>query len=141
MKNKLTILLLLTMLGSAYAQKKKDENNPIIGSWKFSNQSAKNDFQKVFENGQNKDLKSEFFTFDPNHTFKHDFISKSGILLKSLKGKWKSIGDKIRIEYSDIDFSLSFSYFFLDKDLVLGQNFSHVIFTKDNIDFQNVAIK
>lgn len=140
MKNLLLILLLLTTAGSAIAKKNKEYRNPFIGSWKFTNQSIKNDFQQVLNNKQVL-YTNEYFTFESNSSFKHEFVDKEGNLVKTLKGKWKSAGDKIKIEYSDIDFNLTISYFFLDKDLVLGQNFNHVIFTKNNIDFQNVAAK
>ncbi|MFN8295069.1 MAG: lipocalin family protein [Chitinophagales bacterium] len=140
MKNLLFILLLLSTIGSAMAKKDKKIKEPFVGSWKFTNQSIKNDFQEVFENKQ-LNCTDEYFTFEPNTTFTHQFFDKSGNLLKSLKGKWKSLGDKIKIEYSDINFSLVISYFFLDNDLVLGQNFNHIIFTRNNVDFQNLALK
>lgn len=38
--------------------------------------------------------------------------------------------NKIKINYSKIDFDLSLTYFFIDNDLILGENFNHVIFTK-----------
>ena len=128
------------MVGSAIAQKNKDTKSPIIGSWKFSNQSKLNDFQKVFENKKQNDFKSEYFTFEANHSFKHEFIDKDDNLVKTLKGKWKAVGNKIKIEYSDIDYTLTVDYFFIDKDLVLGQNFNHVIFTQDNFFNNNVAL-
>ncbi len=123
---------------TALAQRKDETKNPFIGSWKFSKQSVVNDFQKVFNS---LDYQTEYFTFAQDHTFSHQFIDKEGNLVKSMQGKWKSNGDKINIHYSGIDFTLTISYFFLDNDLVLGQNFSHVIFTKDNVDFVNTAMK
>lgn len=121
------------------AQTKNETSNPIIGTWKFSNQSAINDFQKVFVNKGN--YQTEHFIFEPNHTFRHEFIDKEGNLVKMLKGKWKFIGSQIKIEYTDIDFTLTINYFYIDKDLVLGQNFNHVIFTREDIDFQAVSSK
>lgn len=140
MKNLLLILLLLSTIGSAIAKKDKRNKEPFVGSWKFTNQSIKNDFQEVFANKQ-LNCTDEYFTFKPDATFKHEFFDKKGNLLKSLKGKWKSLGDKIKIEYSDINFGLIISYFFLDNDLVLGQNFNHIIFTRNKADFQNLALK
>lgn len=141
MKNLLLILMFLTISGSSIA-KDKTAKDPFIGTWKFSNHSAVNDFQKAFAGAKQKNYQSEYFTFEANHSFIHNFIDKDGNLVKTLSGKWKSAGDKINIKYSDVDFNLTISYFFLDKDLVLGQNFSHVIFTKDdNIDLQNLAMK
>jgi hypothetical protein len=61
-------------------------------------------------------------------------------LIRTLKGKWKASGDKIKIVYSDVDYALSLDFFFIDKDLVLGQNFNHVIFTRGDTDY-NMAMK
>jgi hypothetical protein len=132
--------MFLTITGNAIAQKNKETNSPLIGSWKFSNQSKLNDFQKIFENEQQRSFKTEYFTFDSNHKFKHEFISKDDKVVKTLYGKWKSTGNKIKIDYSSIDYSLLLDYFFIDKDLVLGQNFNHIIFTQDNLE-RNVALK
>lgn len=140
MKKLLILLLFLTMAGSAIA-KHKATKDPFIGTWKFTNQTAVNDFQKAFAYNKQSEIKSEYFTFESNHTFKHDFLDKNGNLLKSLSGKWKSSGEKINIKYADIYFNLSIKYFFIDNDLVLGQNFSHVIFTKDIVGSQNFASK
>lgn len=140
MKNTLTLLLFLMIFGNAVAQKNKEAKSPLIGSWKFSNQSKLNDFQKIFENEQQRSFKTEYFTFASNHTFVHEFIDKDDNLVKSLKGKWKSVGNKIKIEYSDIAYALTLDYFFLDKDLVLGQNFNHIIFTQGNPE-RNLVMK
>ena len=140
MKKTLFLMCLVAVFVTALAQRKNETKTPIIGSWKFSNQSKVNDFQKIFENKQSLDYQTEYFTFEPNHTFKHEFISKDDKLIRTLKGKWKSVGNKIKIEYSDIDYALTLDYFFLDQDLVLGQNFNHVIFTKGDVDY-NMAMK
>ncbi len=137
-----TILLLICLIAAtitALASQKKESTNPIVGTWKFSSQSAINDFQKVFKNDH--DYQTELFVFEPNHAFNHHFVNKVGNLVKTLKGKWKLIGDKIKIEYSTIDYSMTIGYFYIGTDLILGQNFNHVIFTKENLDFQNVAAK
>jgi hypothetical protein len=125
---------------TALAQRKNETKNPIVGSWKFSKQSKLNDFQKVFEDKQQRDYKTEYFTFESNHTFTHEFIDKDDKLIRTLKGKWKASGDKIKIVYSDVDYALSLDFFFIDKDLVLGQNFNHVIFTRGDTDY-NMAMK
>jgi hypothetical protein len=140
MKNLLILLLFLTMTGSAIA-KHKATKDPFIGTWKFSNQTVINDFQKTFASTKESDIKTEYLTFESNHNFKHDFLDKYGNSVKSFSGKWKSEGEKINISYSGIDFKLSINYFFIDKDLVLGQNFSHVIFTRDATTIQNFASK
>mgnify|MGYP000977468026 CR=1 FL=1 len=139
MKTIFTLISFLTITFTAVAEQKNETQNPIVGTWKFSSQSAINDFQKVFANQNN--YKTEFFMFEPNKTFKHDFVDNAGNLVKTLKGKWKLIGDKIKIAYSDIDYTITLGYFYIGKDLILGQNFNHVVFTKENIDFQNVAAK
>ena len=123
---------------TALAGKKNETKTPFIGTWKFSNQSALNDFQKVAQNKQ--DCQTEYFTFNTDHSFTQDFLDAKKNLIKTLKGKWKSNGDKINITYYDIDFNLNTTYFFIDKDLVLGQNFNHIIFTKEDADY-NVALK
>lgn len=140
MKTTFFLMFIVALSVTTLAQRKNETKSPIIGSWKFSNQSAINEFQKAFENKQYRNCKTEYFTFEPNHTFKHNFIDQEDRIIKTLSGKWKSIGNKIKIEYAEIDFSFTTSYFFLDKDLVLGQNFSHVIFTKDDWDY-NVVMK
>ena len=68
------------------------------------------------------------------------FFDHKNNLAKTLNGKWKVLDDKIKIEYSDINFICTVDYFFIGNDLVLGLNFNHVIFTKENIDY-NVTMK
>ena len=63
------------------------------------------------------------------------------IAIKSMKGKWKLTGDKISIIYNDIDYIVYSEYFYIGKDLVLGKNFNHVVFTRENVDFLDVAAK
>ena len=111
--------------------------NQIIGTWKFSSQSKINDFQKVFTN--QPEYQTEFFTFNPNHTFVHEFTDENGNAIKSMNGKWKLMGDKISIIYNDIDYIVYSEYFYIGKDLVLGKNFNHIVFTRENIDFLDVA--
>jgi hypothetical protein len=120
---------MLSVSITSLAQKNK-LTSPLIGTWKYTTQSAHNELQTVL-NMVNKEYAHEYFVFDYSNKFRHEFTDANGTIIKVLKGKWKIAGDKIRIEYTDIDYSLSVSYFFIDKDLVLGQNFSHVIFTRD----------
>ncbi|MFN8237537.1 MAG: lipocalin family protein [Chitinophagales bacterium] len=141
MKKLLFLLCLVTMGVTALAARKNDTQNPIVGSWKFSRQSKQNEFRKVMNNNAHEDYKTEYFIFEGDNKFRHEFVNEKGTVVKVLKGKWKTTGDKIKIEYADIDYNLTISYFFLDNDLVLGQNFNHVIFSKDNADNQNYALK
>lgn len=90
-----------------------------------------NDFQHISRMTSNIVHSSECFVFEANHVFKHNFLNDKGVVVKSFKGKWKIMDGKINITYTDIDFKLQLNYFFLDKDLVLGQHFNHIIFTKD----------
>lgn len=123
-----------------YAQKNKSAN-PVEGTWKYTRQSAANEFRQVLDILPIKEYSSEYFVFDPNHKFKHEFMNENGIVVKTLRGNWKTNGDKIRIVYTDIKYTLNVDYFFLDKDLVLGQNFNHVIFTKNNMAEERIALK
>jgi hypothetical protein len=137
-----TLFLLMyfaTISVTTLANRKNETENPIVGSWKFTSQSTVNDFQKVF--GSSGNYQTQYFTFDANHQFKHDFLDKDNNFIKSMKGKWKFAGNKIIIEYSNVDYKLAMSYFYIGTDLVLGQNFNIVVFEKSNIDFQNVALK
>lgn len=138
MKKAFFLMCFVAAVVTALAQRKNETKDPFIGTWKFSNKSAVNDFQKVFQD--KRDYPSEYFTFESNHTFIHEFYDKKNNLVKALKGKWKSVNDKISISYTDIDFNLITTYFFIGKDLVLGQNFSHVIFSREAPDY-NVALK
>ncbi|MBK9328663.1 MAG: hypothetical protein IPM95_04945 [Sphingobacteriales bacterium] len=141
MKKLLFLMCFATMGVTALAARKNDAQNPVVGSWKFSRQSNQNEFRKVMANDASKDYQSEYFIFEGDNKFRHEFVNEKGVIVKVLKGKWKTTGDKIKIDYSDIDYNLTISYFFLDNDLVLGQNFNHVIFSKDNTENQNYALK
>jgi hypothetical protein len=65
----------------------------------------------------------------------------NGNSVKTLNGKWKFSGNAIIIRYTGIDYTLISEYFYIGKDLVLGKNFNHVVFTKENTDFQDMASK
>ena len=86
------------------------------------------------------EIRTEYLTFEDNSKFKHEFLDKDGAIVRTLKGKWKAVGDKIKMEYADVDYDLLLNYFFLENDLVLGQHFNHIIFTKDNLE-NNVTMK
>jgi hypothetical protein len=94
----------------------------------------------VFDNSQMAEIRTEYLTFEDNNKFKHEFLSNDGTIVRTLKGKWKADGDKIKMEYTDVDYDLMLNYFFLENDLVLGQHFNHIIFTKDNLE-NNVTMK
>jgi hypothetical protein len=66
------------------AQRNSERKNEIIGTWKFSCQSAINDFQKIFN--QKGDFRTEYFTFSTNHSFIHEFADKDENLIKTLTG-------------------------------------------------------
>ena len=134
-------MIFVTIYVTTLAQRKDETKNPIVGTWKYVTQSDNNDFQKVKINVLKQDYQIELFIFESNNHFKHKFLDFEGNVVKVLEGKWKAATDKIKISYTDIDYTLNLDYFFLDKDLVLGKNFSHVIFTMDNVSDKNIALK
>ena len=144
MKTLLLLAALLTALTiNLFGKEINEEKNLLVGSWKYSTESAVNDFQKVSNTLLKQDYSAEYFIFEPNNRFRHEFITKAGEIVKTMKGKWKVLTNKIKIEYADFNYSLNLDYFFLDKDLVLGQNFNHVIFSKDidnDMDNKNIAL-
>ena len=133
MKRLIFLMYLVTISVTALAGKKNEPKNPIIGTWKFSRQSINNDFQKKFDGMRSYPI--EYLTFYEDHTFKHEFLDTKNNTGKTLIGKWKNNESAITINYSDIEFAVNSKYFFLDNDLVIGQNFNHVIFTKSITDF------
>ena len=139
MKRVLLIVAFLAIAIGGYAKKNKAPN-PVCGSWKYSNASSINDFQRISNQSPYKEASTEYLVFFENNEFRHDFINAKKQVYKCLKGKWKIVDDKIIITYADIDFQLMLSYFFIDKDLVLGQNFNHVIFTKDANGMENINL-
>ena len=134
-------MIFVAIYVTTLAQRKDETKNQIVGTWKYVTQSDVNDFQKVKIDVPKQDYQTELFVFESNNHFKHEFIDAKGNIVKILKGKWKTTLDKIKISYTDIDYTLNLDYFFLDKDLVLGKNFSHVIFTMDNVSDKNIALK
>jgi len=142
MKTTFFLLCLTALSMTALAQRKSETKNPLIGSWKFTTQSKTNELQKLFSKNMKQDYQYEFFVFEENNRFRHEFVNQDGVTIKVLKGKWKATAeDKVRIEYADIDYELNTSFFFIDQNLVLGQHFNHVIFSKDLPDDRNVALK
>ena len=141
MKKLILIAAIYTSLVvTAFGKGAGEEKASLVGSWKYSTESAVNDLQKITDNISKLDYSTEYFIFQDNNKFVHEFINKNGETVKTLKGKWKVFNNKIKIEYADFNYSLNLDYFFLDKDLVLGQNFNHIIFSKDMND-QNIASK
>ena len=139
MKKVLLIVAILAIAIGCYAKKNKAPS-PVCGSWKYSNSSAINDFQRISNQNTSKESTTEYLVFYENKEFRHEFLNANHKIYKCLTGKWKIIDDKIKITYADIDFKLILNYFFIDKDLVLGQNFSHVIFTKDATAIENLNL-
>lgn len=130
----LFIALITTITTTTFAAETAAiRKSQLVGSWKYSTQSSVNDFQKITNTVAKEDYVAEYFTFESNNKFKHEFVNKIGVMVKSLKGKWKLVNNKIKIDYAEFNYSLTLDYFFLDKDLVLGQNFNHVIFTKNDV--------
>lgn len=136
----IVFLVLFTILSlPSFSKKNIQPVNRIIGTWKFSKQTQYNDLQHIPNNDMG--FQTEFFTFEPNHRFTHEFTGEIGQTVRLLKGNWKFEGDKLRIDYSGIHYSLTTDYFYIDSDLVLGKNFNHVIFTRYNVDFMDIAAK
>ena len=106
------ILLLSALSLTTLANPKNENKSQIVGSWKFTKKTKTSEFQKVFDNSQMAEIRTEYLTFE----------------------------DKIKMEYADVDYDLMLNYFFLENDLVLGQHFNHIIFTKDNLE-NNVTMK
>ncbi len=138
MKKAFFLMCIVAISVTALAQRKNETNYPFIGTWKFSSKTFVNEFQKSIFNKRNFPV--EYFTFEKDHTFRHEFFDSNNHLGKTFTGKWKSSVDNIKISYDEVDFNLSTTYFFIDADLVLGQNFNHVIFSKE-ISGYNVALK
>jgi hypothetical protein len=134
------ILLLSALSFTTLANQKSENKSQIVGSWKFTKKTKTSEFQKVFDNSQMAEIRTEYLTFEGNSKFKHEFLDKDGTIVRTLKGKWKAVGEKIKMEYADVDYDLMLNYFFLENDLILGQHFNHIIFTKDNL-VNNVAMK
>lgn len=130
MKTAFFLLLSVVISTTVMAQRKDETQKPLLGTWQFNRQSTINDFQKIPSDEASPVFKTEYFTFAPNGTFTHEMLNAKGTEGRLLKGKWKIQGDKIKMTYSDIDYQVQTTYFFIDNDLVLGQNFNHVILTK-----------
>ena len=142
MKKAVSITILVAIALGGYAKKIKILN-PICGTWKYTKGSVNNDFQHIEGQDSKSEVITEYFVFNSNNEFKHEFVNTENKLIKNLKGNWKLMDGKIKVTYTDLDFQLTLNYFFLDKDLVLGQNFNHVILSKDatseNLNNNNLA--
>lgn len=141
MKTTFLFLMLISLSTITLAQKKNETSKPFVGTWKFSRQSAINDFQKAFENSQTLKATYEYLNFEANGKIKHLFVNNENVVIKTLEGKWKEQNGKIKITYNDFDINLSVDFFFLGDDLVLGQNFNHVIFSKENLIDNSITMK
>jgi hypothetical protein len=142
MKKLLFLLSLLAMTVSTFAQGRNETKASLMGTWKFSKKTVINDYEMVFKNIQT--YQSEYYTFEPNNIFTHDFFDKEGNLIRTLTGHWKSNKDKINLKYDEVAFNIKLDYHFTDigNDLVFGQDFNHVILTKAVIlsESENVAL-
>ena len=94
-------------------KKNANNNSPVLGTWKFTKKSAINEFQQVQTINKAEAIKDEYFIFLDKNKFQHLFVNEKGIVVKTLKGTWKTDNSKIKI----------------------------VIFTKDNLNDQNVTMK
>lgn len=141
MKKVLLIALIIATSIGGYAKKVNQNNSLVVGTWKYTRSSSVNSLQKLSSILPALSYKSEYFVFQPDNKFKHEFVDENNNVVKTIKGTWKLSDNKIKISYSDIDFQFVVDYFFLDKDLVLGQNFNHIIFTKDVLEDRNIALK
>lgn len=113
--------------------------NTIIGSWKYTTKTIINDFQRISNINLKTEYSTEYFIFSSDKSFRHEFLNKEGAVVKVLTGKWKLYNKKIKIDYVNFSYNLNLDYFFLDKYLVLGQNFNNIIFSKDDIDNHSVT--
>jgi len=109
------------------------KKSQLVGSWKYITQSRVNDFQKITNTIAKEDYVAEYFIFEENNKFRHEFINKDDVVIRIFKGKWKFVNNKIKIEYVAFRYTLTLDYFFLDQDLVLGQHFNHIIFRKEDV--------
>ena len=140
MKQSFTLFFFFTILNFTFAKNTDLSIDPILGSWKYTTQSSTNDFQLVLSAGS-KAYCTEYFVFGQHNKFSHQFVNDKGIVVKTLTGKWKTNGDRLDMAYSEIKYNIHVQYFYLDKDLVLGQNFNHAIFTKGiNVPIEKMVV-
>ncbi len=141
MKKHLLLALFAVISLTTFAQRKENANSPLNGSWKYSRQSVKNDFQFVGKSKTAVQHATEELIFEGKNQFRHEFLDKDGFVVKILKGKYSIQNDKVKIVYADIKYELTVDYFFIGDELVLGNNFQHIILTKQDLNAGNVALK
>jgi hypothetical protein len=124
---------------TALAQRRNETKNPLIGTWKFTQQSkmsADRTSSKYFPI-----YKTEYFVLDAGQKFKHFFLDADNVLVKVLEGKWTATNNKLRMKYSTIKYEFDTDFFCLDDELLLGSNFKFLTFTKQENDSYNLALK
>lgn len=141
MKKHLLLALFAVISLTTFAQRKENANSPLNGSWKYSRQSVKNDFQFVGNSKTAVQHATEELIFEGKNQFRHEFLDKDGFVVKVLKGKYSIQNDKVKIVYADIKYELTVDYFFIGDELVLGNNFQHIILSKQDLNAGNVALK
>ncbi len=134
MKNILFLTCLTAISISTFGLDKYDYQTPLMGTWKFSKKTVINDYEQIFKSIQ--EYQSEYYTFEADNVFTHEFFNKEGDIVKTLTGRWKSKNDEIRLKYEDVSFNIILDYHFTNKDLVFGNDLNHVILTKSLIDFK-----
>lgn len=141
MKNITAIFFILSFcINTCFAKSNKSIQQPIVGTWKYINKTAVNEFDKINYKNKADIISVEYFTFDASNHFYHYFLNKNGEVVKSMRGSWKIFDDKIQIKYKDIKFTLLTDFFFIGNDLILGKNFNHVVFTSVNNSTDNLAM-
>lgn len=124
---------------TALAQRKDETKNPLTGIWKFTQQSVMSTDREL--SGFFPVYKTEYFVLSHDEKFKHVFLDEEGTVVKVLEGKWEDSGNTLYIRYSGIKYKFSTNYFFIGDELILGDDFKYITFTKQQEDEQNLALK
>ncbi len=85
MKKHLLLALFAVISLTTFAQRKENANSPLNGSWKYSRQSVKNDFQFVGKSKTAVQHATEELIFEGKNQFRHEFLDKDGFVVKVLK--------------------------------------------------------
>ena len=140
MKNIFYILFILVISNNnSFAKKTKTIQHPIVGTWKYSNKTSVNEFEKLQNATTKQTITTEYFMFNSDKNFNHYFIGENDVIVKSLCGSWKLVDNKIQIKYNDVKFELLTDFFFIGNDLILGKTFNHIVFTTAN-NLDNIAM-
>lgn len=138
MKNLLFTIAICSFYCFAFSSGKPKLNSTLSGTWNYINATKEIDFadSKIFEMAA-----KEQFVFNENKKFIHNFLDKNNNIIKTLSGTYSINNDEIIIKYKDVDYSFKTSFFFIGNDLVFGSALSHLIFTKDASDANDLANK